>query len=144
MAGTTSPLAFPYPTGTDRVMDGDNAIQALAEKVDDYLAPQGITPVGISSQNGWDVAACRVLRFGPFCVLQLYASKTSWGGSEGIGVLPAGYRPGGAQNIYFEAMMSATGQPSSVYLRPIDGVIVTVLGQSGGGSLIANVPYFVV
>ena len=38
MAGTTSPLAFPYPTGTDRVADGDNAMQALAEKIDDYLA----------------------------------------------------------------------------------------------------------
>jgi hypothetical protein len=25
---------FPYPLGTDRVADGDNAIQALAEKVD--------------------------------------------------------------------------------------------------------------
>lgn len=30
----TSAKGYPYPTGTDRVMDGDNAIQALAEKVD--------------------------------------------------------------------------------------------------------------
>lgn len=33
MAGTTT-NGLPYPTGTDRVMDGDNAIQALAEEVD--------------------------------------------------------------------------------------------------------------
>jgi hypothetical protein len=33
MAGTTT-NGLPYPTGTDRVADGDNAIQALAEKVD--------------------------------------------------------------------------------------------------------------
>lgn len=34
MAATTPKYAFPYPQGTDRVMDGDNAIQALAEKVE--------------------------------------------------------------------------------------------------------------
>lgn len=34
MANTTH--GFPYPIGTDRVMDGDNAIQALAEKVDTH------------------------------------------------------------------------------------------------------------
>jgi hypothetical protein len=33
MTGTTA-KGYPYPTGTDRVMDGDNAIQALAEKVE--------------------------------------------------------------------------------------------------------------
>lgn len=34
MAGTTSRLGLPYPTGTDRVADGDNAIQALADALD--------------------------------------------------------------------------------------------------------------
>lgn len=29
--GSTTVDGFPYPVGTDRVMDGDNAIQALAE-----------------------------------------------------------------------------------------------------------------
>jgi hypothetical protein len=33
MGGMTA-HGFPFPTGSDRVMDGDNAIQALAEKVD--------------------------------------------------------------------------------------------------------------
>jgi hypothetical protein len=28
---------YPYPVGTDRVMDGDNAIKALADKVDQRL-----------------------------------------------------------------------------------------------------------
>lgn len=35
MANT--PRGFPYPVGTDRVMDGDNAIQALAQAVNDRL-----------------------------------------------------------------------------------------------------------
>ena len=35
MANT--PKGIPYPIGTDRVMDGDNAMQAIAEKVDALL-----------------------------------------------------------------------------------------------------------
>lgn len=34
MAGQTSRLEIPYPTGSDQVRDGDNAIRALAERVD--------------------------------------------------------------------------------------------------------------
>jgi len=34
MGSQTPKFAFPYPVGTDRVMDGDNAMQALAEKVE--------------------------------------------------------------------------------------------------------------
>lgn len=37
MAGTTPNFALPFPTGTDLVRDGDNAIQALAEAVDALL-----------------------------------------------------------------------------------------------------------
>lgn len=31
---TTPKLNIPYPVGTDRVMDGDNAMQAIAERVE--------------------------------------------------------------------------------------------------------------
>jgi hypothetical protein len=37
MAGTTPRYALPYPTGTDRVADGDNAIEALARGVEDKI-----------------------------------------------------------------------------------------------------------
>jgi hypothetical protein len=37
MAGTTPTYGLPYPTGTDRVADGDNAIQALGVAVEDTL-----------------------------------------------------------------------------------------------------------
>lgn len=33
---TQTAHGFPYPVGTDRVMDGDNAMQALAEKIDTH------------------------------------------------------------------------------------------------------------
>jgi hypothetical protein len=42
MPGFTDKYAFPYPTGTDRVMDGDNAIAALANAVEDLLEASAI------------------------------------------------------------------------------------------------------
>jgi hypothetical protein len=114
-------------------MDGDNAIQALAEKVDDYLAPQGIAPVTPFSQNGWVVSAttCKAYRFGPFVHFHLDAAKTNWAGAEGVGQLPVGFRP--AINCYVFCMISATGGAQVIYVRT-DGTIVTVLGFSGGAS----------
>jgi hypothetical protein len=41
MGGTTPVTSIPYPTGTDRVADGDNAIQALAERIEARY-PRGI------------------------------------------------------------------------------------------------------
>ena len=41
MGGTTPKYGLPYPSGTDRLMDGDNAIQALAEKVELVLGNSG-------------------------------------------------------------------------------------------------------
>jgi hypothetical protein len=38
MAGTTAGHGLPYPTGADRVADGDDSIKALAEKTDTELA----------------------------------------------------------------------------------------------------------
>ena len=37
MGSQTPRYALPYPVGTDRVMDGDNAMQALAERVEAVL-----------------------------------------------------------------------------------------------------------
>src|SRR5262245_10664278 len=46
MGSQTATFKIPYPLGTDRVMDGDNAMQAIAEKVDALLGPwQTFAPV---------------------------------------------------------------------------------------------------
>lgn len=44
--GDTTTKGFPYPTGTDKVTDGDNAIQYLAEKIDTTLGEKTIFPTG--------------------------------------------------------------------------------------------------
>lgn len=37
MAGVTPTYGWPYPTGTDKVVDGDNAIEALARAIETRL-----------------------------------------------------------------------------------------------------------
>ena len=41
---STTPNGYPWPNGTEPVRDGDNAIKALAEKVDPRL-PLGMTGI---------------------------------------------------------------------------------------------------
>ena len=52
--GSTTAKGYPYPVGTDRVMDGDNAIQALAEAVDTHLGrvASGFVNVNITTAGG--------------------------------------------------------------------------------------------
>src|SRR5262245_8593149 len=51
MATTTK--GFPYPVGTDRVMDGDDAIKALAEAVDSKIGvlAAGTATIPITTAN---------------------------------------------------------------------------------------------
>lgn len=45
--GTTANLSLPYPEGTDFVIQGDDAIQALAEQIEDRLYPDASVSVGL-------------------------------------------------------------------------------------------------
>lgn len=54
MGSSTNIFSLPYPTGTDRVMDGDNAIQALADRLELLLTPVIGAPSGFRNviRNG--------------------------------------------------------------------------------------------
>lgn len=56
----TTPKGYPYPLGTDRVMDGDDAIHALATAVDTRLgvatAGNVVTPVPTALNQQTSVA----------------------------------------------------------------------------------------
>jgi len=101
MGGTTTPLAFPYPTGTDRVADGDNAIQALAEKVDDYFVG---TSAVVALNPGFDSVGngLYVVRRGAMVYLnvQLHCNTTV-GPGYSFAFIPAAYLP--FQNVVFPA-----------------------------------------
>jgi hypothetical protein len=49
--GSQTAKGYPYPVGSDRVMDGDNAIQALAEAVDTRtgVSASGTATISISA-----------------------------------------------------------------------------------------------
>lgn len=61
--GSTTTKGYPYPVGTDRVMDGDDAIKALAEAIDsDALVSKattlGQTLTGATANNvSWNAAS---------------------------------------------------------------------------------------
>lgn len=52
MAGTTPRTGLPYPTGTDRVADGDNAMQALAERIEARYPRGSLGFVHITASQG--------------------------------------------------------------------------------------------
>jgi hypothetical protein len=61
--GSTTSKGYPYPVGTDRVMDGDDAIKALAEAVNgDALFTRATSvgqsiPLGVATQVSWNPAS---------------------------------------------------------------------------------------
>jgi L-aminopeptidase/D-esterase-like protein len=57
--GSQTAKGYPYPIGTDRVMDGDNAIQALAEAIDTKagVAAAGVGTVTVGGSGGSGTAA---------------------------------------------------------------------------------------
>lgn len=93
--GSQTPIyGFPFPLGTDRVMDGDDAIRALAEKVESLST----TWQPITLQSGWIPygAPYQAPRYRKtFDVVQVQGSIK--GGLDGPGNtifnLPAGFRP---------------------------------------------------
>jgi hypothetical protein len=92
MGSTTTSLALPYPVGTDRVMDGDNAMQALAERLDAVIA--GTTGI-ISPGAGLTILSDnRVWRRATMCGFPIKWSVTApFAAAASVGSVPAGFRP---------------------------------------------------
>jgi len=92
MGGTTPKALLPYPTGTDRVADGDNAIQALATALDSTAyatsAPVTAGPNVVAGAGG-------AFRRGLMVVLALEGWTTSAAlvPAATLCTLPVGFRP---------------------------------------------------
>lgn len=106
----TTAHGLPYPVGTDRVMDGDNAIRALAEALDPAAAT---TPLAAAA--GWTVQTSSCWKLGPLCVVAVTATRTGAaitapaGGNIGdvtvCGPVPADMIP--ADRVYALTVQSA-------------------------------------
>ena len=105
MGSTTPAMKLPYPVGTDRVMDGDNAIQALAERIE-LVYPRGplgmvtrTTPLALANSQtlftlpAINIPECRTIRL--FTRLSGYtgaaAAQVELTVAEGVGVLSREY-----------------------------------------------------
>jgi hypothetical protein len=76
MGANTPGLALPYPTGTDRVADGDNAMQALAERIEARM-PWGAPANWYAQYNGGNIpfgSAARV-DLGPTVTIAAVAGR---------------------------------------------------------------------
>lgn len=92
MGGTTVPLGFPYPTGGDLLSGGDNAIQALADAVDDYFVGANTTVTPGANITLGSTAVYRRGNMGLLVVNNLTTGAVINAGST-ILTVPAGYRP---------------------------------------------------
>lgn len=98
MSGATpAPWSIPYPSGTDRVMDGDNAMQAIAERVAALNSSQwkldavGVTNVSMGS--GWtDTGTYYMIRSG-WVFLRIMAGRATWVGGSPVCYLPSTVAP---------------------------------------------------
>jgi hypothetical protein len=98
MPSSTPKLAIPYPIGTDLLADGDNAIQALAERVEALLSP---TWTALPFGSGWSTLggqqACEYTKIFGWLYFRGHANSSSTGAN--ICTLPVGFRV--AANQYF-------------------------------------------
>ena len=93
MPSSTPKFAIPYPVGTDLLADGDNAMQALAERVEALLSPQtGAVVYGTNVVTAYDGSA--VYKSGGVIVLR-FGLTTTVGVASGGTLLttPVGFRP---------------------------------------------------
>ena len=101
--GSTTTHGFPFPVGTDRVMDGDNAIQALAQFCDDYLVgttglitDTGWVPLAITTPANWAVVSGYPLQYRQVGKRVTIAGMATWKAgvfASNIVTMPAAQRP---------------------------------------------------
>jgi hypothetical protein len=152
--GSTTTKGYPYPVGTDRVMDGDDAIKALAEAVDSDSAftratTLGQTLVAATANNiSWNAASpngCELTKTSAYqwtvtvaglyvvtAVVQLGAFQPS--GTRAYIGLSAG--PG--VTYYQRDVMSGENTATTTMLNalaPGDQIIVTLFPNTATGTV---------
>lgn len=110
MGSATTTFAVPYPVGTDRVMDGDNAMQAMAERLDLLLGGAGGASSGSMPANApgmWQTAAGMTI-----------CTDTSLAATAGSSISRAMWMKIGKTVWYYGAGNSGTGTTSNAISLP--------------------------
>lgn len=117
MAQTTN--GIPYPIGTDRVMDGDNAMEAIARAVDPSVASTTTTGALSAGVTG----RCNAYRRGRsvFVVFDL-TTASGTGAGFALATLPPLWRP--IEQWFFLGLRPDAGQVSWSMEATVNGIIV--------------------
>ena len=147
MGGTTAKRALPYPTGTDRVADGDNAMQALAERVEARMpwgtighgqrfdAPVVGAGTGIISTVAAPIPANRRVHVSAY---MSYWVQTNINNGMSVDLIYNGATI--IQQFYqtFAAGAVNTVHPSAVVVLPAGTYSFTLAVSAGGSTICAN------
>ena len=137
MGGITPVWAIPYPTGTDRVADGDNAMEALAAKVDALLGAKVYT--GVAMGAGWTGAVAFIVRSGWVHVRLAGQNPTGWPNNAIVATLPVGARP--SSDVWtFGVLADVPMTPTAVRVAPAGSIIIAKT-QTGNAGIDASFAY---
>jgi hypothetical protein len=141
MSTTPAPWSIPYPEGTDRVIEGDNAMKAIADRVaalnTQSLIGAPVQGIPCSNGAGWAGGATVSLRSG-WVHLFINQTKANWIANEVIGQIPVGYRP--LATLYSAVLASNNGAPVGIYVSNTSGQIAVTVAAALGG-LVGHVAY---
>jgi hypothetical protein len=142
-ANTAPPWSLPYPLGTDRVMDGDDSIKALADRVaavfvDQLRQASSSSYVGIPNTAPFTDQSYYYMRAGWVHVI-VVASQLTWAANALIFNIPAIVRP--SASFYATGMVANTGAPISLQINPNGNVTVGTAVASNGGGLRGSFSY---
>lgn len=123
MAGTTPKYGFPYPTGTDRVADGDNAMQSLAVAIENKLWTVDTRPLPMVASSVFSASPATsqlpvTFPAGRFTAPPMVIANMSTGGNVALGVNVGGITASGC-TFYIYPLGSGiwdTGGVSVFYL----------------------------
>lgn len=144
MGGTTAaPWLMPYPTGTDRVADGDNAIQSLAERVH-ALATTALDPwqaiaLGANIANiappGYPAPGSRLLPGAMVATRGIISGPQPIVVGSLLGTLVAAHRPTFNHRVTCQMATSGNGNGIGVLTVFTDGTIKAEVIPAAGNNL---------
>lgn len=129
-------MGLPYPTGTDKVVDGDNAIRALAEAVDALLNDTGWINLpaasnGFVADTGGGTPQYR--KIGSVVYLRgQYLRSTAPATATVATTLPTGFRPTTTVNLHTQAFNN--GDVAVLVTVNVSGTISITCGTARASS----------
>lgn len=142
-ANTPGPWSIPYPLGTDRVTDGDNAMQNIALRVAALLADANgtptVAPVAMNLASGWTGSMTYMVR-GGWVYINVNVTRVSWPVNTVVGYLTSTYWPRDTQTTVLVG--ASSGATQTAQLVNTNGYITALAASTGsGGGLLGYFAY---